>query len=429
MLKTFLYTFLILNILFIANIRTDYLFAKDEVSGETSIFSLRNPNDSQNEKIMEGFQFNFLAKKDLESKDYNSSILIDYNFRTNISSSDFDKNNLQEFRYDLKGILAEIALGKQVIKWSETFGFNILDIANSKDYSEYVFTDSSHSSIGNWFAKLALKSDNFKADFYYTPLAQNSILPKPGSEYDIYLNKDFSINMPKYKAFTNSEYGFRLNSILFENLDLSLIYFHHYTRIPVLLLNPINFYSIETTTKQENSIGASFSLVAGDWVFRGDFLYTSKTILTEDFIDIFETDHVQSIIGTDRSFESNSTIGIQLNYDDYLSDSFDYNIWAGIKLIQSFFNEKLNFETIYYKGLNNEDCWIRPEIKTYFFDNYFFKLNADIVFNSNALFNKTTKHTSSSQSIQNTSTLKTSTRFFDGYDKADRIYFEFGYLF
>jgi hypothetical protein len=116
--------------------------------------------------------------------------------------------------------------------------------------------------------------------------------------------------------FKDMEYGSRFKYLMENGMDLSFLYYHHFSR-PTF--QDINFnsptdISTSSTDHMVNSFGSSASYVLSDWVLRGDFLFTKNDLIQKDLLSYTTGDHTQILAGIDRTFED-FLFGLQTQHD------------------------------------------------------------------------------------------------------------------
>ncbi|MBF0362327.1 MAG: hypothetical protein HQK49_15025 [Oligoflexia bacterium] len=274
-----------------------------------------------------------------------------------------------------KGTYYSSVWGLQFVNWSETFGLNILDIVNPRDFSEFIFEDLSASKIPVWAFKTSILLDKFTIQPIYVPQARNYIVPPKGSFFDpIPKVLDAIVRVPAKdkKIFTDHEYGLKLAYLFSFGLDFSLIYYSYYHRIPVYYLNLSDFKLHLADDKRVTSYGNSFTYSNGGLVLRGDTLFTKEVpYFSNDFIYRI-SDQWQGIYGLDYTFENQIIIGSQFHFEN-----INENKWISFQIKKSIGN--FDLQAMYFTGINNKDLWIRPEITWHFLNIHQIRLYADIL--------------------------------------------------
>lgn len=260
-------------------------------------------------------------------------------------------------------------------RFSETFGLQLLDVANPRDYSEFIFNDLSWSKRAVFGFNNTYRVNDIEIQGIFTAWSNGDRLPYKNSTFDL-TNGQLGyrggvIHRPWFK---NPEYGLRLKKLFSNGLDVSFLYFHHFVRPTPsqLILNPFPPIpvGIKQLSEQVNSFGGAASYVFGDWVFRGDALFTQKDIVQRQLINIAKPEsenHFQALLGVDRSYED-FLIGFQTQSDFTLKRHF-----GGLRTEWNAF-EIWKPSLMYFRNYEFSDQWF--QIKNSFFWNDF---RADIV--------------------------------------------------
>ncbi len=260
-----------------------------------------------------------------------------------IPKNERDQVDPREFYLKLSGNHYTVETGLQIFNWGETFGVNILDLVNPRDYHEFIFDDLTWSQIPVWSAKLTLNLGELTFIPIYTIKAEKTVYPTADDYFDFVpesLKSLERIDTQKYKAFKNSEYGFKLNYLFFNNLDLSLIYFNHYNRRANFVVRNGKLY---TENSRIQSYGITFSYDYASLIFRGD------TVQSQD--------KIQAIYGVDRNFNDNWVVGMQYHLDKQVDKS-----WGSFRVKKELERIPLTLAFMDFFGLDNDDFWLRPEV-------------------------------------------------------------------
>lgn len=286
-----------------------------------------------------------------------SSPALDFSFRAQERLNESNQKEdveLRSFRLTQKGKYYALDWGLQNISWSETFGFNILDLVNPRDWSEYVFEDLSWVQLPVWALKTSLIYENLKLQLIYVPRARNAVLPRAGSYYDLLPASLAGIEREAYKkkeVFRDAEWGVRLEYLFDFGLDLSLIAYEHFNRTPSYYLENGRLL---LTDRKLQSFATSFTYAYEGMVLRGDTLFTlSQPSFSKD-LQYKESDDWQGIYGVDYTFESQWTMGAQYQFAKEAK-----NHWGALQVKKTFGD--FDLQGLYFFGLNNSDRWLRPE--------------------------------------------------------------------
>ncbi|OFZ51757.1 MAG: hypothetical protein A2381_18490 [Bdellovibrionales bacterium RIFOXYB1_FULL_37_110] len=283
----------------------------------------------------------------------------------NFKEGETGKSEFRKLILNYKGDHNVFNLGMQSISWSETFGVNIMDVVNPRDYSFYVFDDLNMSKIPVSIINYQYFYNDFSFQLIYNPEAKFDRLPGHGSLFDPYAKYNLPLEQtPSPKAFSDSEFGGRVRYLFSGGLDLGFIYYSHFNRNPAIYLDPA-LNKLHSHFEKVNSFGETFSLVVGELVLRGDYLYTPDTPYATNDLSFRYSDRHQAILGGDYSTANGFSFGVQLHMDTL----FDHQ-WISAQLKNSFMGETFRPSLMIFSGLDNQDLWARAEF-SYFYTSSF----------------------------------------------------------
>lgn len=218
-------------------------------------------------------------------------------------------------------------------RFSESFGVQLLDIANPRDYSEFIFNDLSWSKRAVFGLNSSYDFDGVLSQFFLTLWPNGDRLPYKETYYDTSGNLQYEGGVYSKKFFEDIEYGARFSKAFENSLNLSFLYYHHEKRPIILILDGLK---LVPDYQMVDSFGASFSFLLSDFVIRGDVLLTIEE----------EKDHYQSLVGIDRVFE-NFNFGLQ-SFKDYnsqnhfLGSKFEFTKYSSfVPSMQVFYNTEV----------------------------------------------------------------------------------------
>jgi len=239
-------------------------------------------------------------------------------------------------------------------RFSETFGLQLLDVANPRDYSEFVFNDLSWSKRSVFGMNDTYKWNNFQIQLILTLWPNGDRLPYKDSPFDPTGGQtNYEGGVVEHSWFKDLEYGSRIKYLLQNGLDLSFLYYHHFSR-PTFQDVTLSFtgVSVKPTDHMVDSFGSSASYVLNNWVIRADALYTLNDLIQKDLLTYKKENHFQTLIGIDRSFD-NFLLGIQTQSDTTANRHFF-----------SFRTEYTRFEWwkpsfMIFKNYRRDDQWMQ----------------------------------------------------------------------
>lgn len=290
-------------------------------------------------------------------------------------AQDFSKNQRTQFiphdaTFNYKANSWSVAAGMQTLSFSETFGINIMDIANPRDYRLGIFDDLEWSKRPVPLLATKFFFDSFNLDLYFSPYSEHDRPANLGSAYDPLRSSVISRSESNYHQM---EGGFRLNTLLEEGLDLSFIYYRHLNRYPLYYLDR---YTLKAVKDQVDSFGLTYSYSFESLVLRGDYLFTVDQPKVDSEGQLSHRSLQQLILGADWSTDTGHTLGTQLFYRGFFHQRADY--WAGVQW--QYAGESYAPSLMIYSGINNADRWIRPEIVYKGIASLELKARADILF-------------------------------------------------
>lgn len=202
-------------------------------------------------------------------------------------------------------------------RFSETFGVQIMDVANPRDYSEFILNDLAWAKRSVFGMNMQNKWDRLEALWMLTAWSNGDRLPYQGTPFDLSNNQlGYTGGVVTRPWFHDYEYGARFNYLFENGLDVSVLGYHHYTRPPMLALggNILTGYQLKPKDRMVTSTGISGSYAMDEWVFRGDFLMTFQDNILDESLNYIPKDHYQQIIGVDRTW-NDLMVGVQIQND------------------------------------------------------------------------------------------------------------------
>ena len=344
-MKFFVLAFLSLSLAAFASEKPESSFT---FGSRTSYFS--GPGHYDN-----GLNFIHMTYRDQE-------FLGDSTFKRNFEFRAFDPNTTDEKVFvDPVNVSLELLLNSvsfQVgflrYRFSETFGLQILDIANPRDYSDYVLNDLSWAKRSVFGVNMQTRWDKLETLWMLTLWSNGDRLPYQQTPFDLTDgNFGYEGGVVHRPWFRDYEYGLRMKYLFENGLDLSFLAYHHFVRPTYLTLRPaFPTFRSELSQRMVNSLGMAGSYVLGDWVLRGDFLFTAQDTFQVNPFLLEYRDHYQHLLGIDRVWE-NWTFGVQVQNDFTFKRNF-----AGVKVENSTF-EFWKPSAMAFVSDKNSDQWIQ----------------------------------------------------------------------
>ena len=203
-------------------------------------------------------------------------------------------------------------------QFSETFGLQLLDVANPRDYSEFIFNDLAWSKRSVFGVNDTYKWNNFQVQLIVTLWPNGDRLPYAGSAFDPTGGTaiDYQGGVVQRPWLKDLEYGTRFKYLLENGLDLSFLYYHHFSRptFQDIKISSATQIKAESTNHLVDSLGTSLSYVWDEWVIRADALYTINDLVRKNILAYEIRNHFQILGGIDRNFD-NFSLGLQTQSD------------------------------------------------------------------------------------------------------------------
>lgn len=340
---------------------------------------------SADDKLANGLNY-------IEFKRNNEKYFDDFILKTSLELRAFDPYTSNEEAFiDPVNVSAEFLfnttsfqVGFLRYRFSETFGLQILDVANPRDYSEYFLNDLSWAKRSIFGLNMLNKIGNLEALWMMTLWGNGDRLPYKNSPYDTVEGQlGYQGGVVDRAWFKDIEYGVRLKYLFENGLDLSVIGYRHHNRPSIVTLNQKSAYEyvLRPYNEMVESLGLAGSYVVEDWVFRTDALITFDDSLIRPDFSIERKDHKQFLLGLDRVWES-WTIGGQYQNDLTLKRQF-----YGMKFEYDKY-EKWKPSAMLFVSDKNQDQWFQFK-NSFILNELNFSLTWDSIhgaFNAKSLF-------------------------------------------
>lgn len=240
-------------------------------------------------------------------------------------------------------------------RFSETFGLQILDIANPRDYSEYFLNDLSWAKRSIFGLNMLNKIGRLEVLWMMTLWGNGDRLPYKGSPYDLTKGElGYEGGVVEKPWFKDYEYGARFKYLFESGLDFSILAYRHFSRPTLVSIHEVSpfIYSTNTSRIMVNSLGMAGSYVHEDWVIRGDALVTFGDTFITGPLNFEEKDHTQYLVGVDRVW-NDWTFGLQYQQDFTYKRQF-----YGGKVEYNYF-ENWKPSAMIFLGNKNSDQWFQ----------------------------------------------------------------------
>lgn len=273
--------------------------------------------------------------------------------------------------------------GYQEVAWGETFGVYIMDIVNPRDLTDPFFNELAWIRLAVFSFNLQLYNDPWYCQLIVTPIPRNNWFPREGTAFDV-LSRPPMITLRGPTGFCvdrygkDMEYGGRIGYLFESGLDVTAYYYRHWNRDPVYRLGfDIDHFFFKPILRRVDSVGASFSKAYEETVLRGDSILHIRTPWTDDFVGNWKKRNVwRTILGIDRQFEDDLSIGLQYHFDKWKGEQLHY---LSTQLSYEMCEGEIAFQIFVFKGLNNHDLWVQPLLNWYINDTTTFQIRVDLL--------------------------------------------------
>ncbi len=261
--------------------------------------------------------------------------------------------------------------GMQQVSWSETFGYQSVDIVNSRDFRDFGPLDHGRNRLAAPNLNGFFTAGPFKIAGYLTPQGQLPRLPTG------YKGASIRNDEPSGQFFTYPEGGIRVSTTL-ADANASVFAYRHLSRLPVLL--PIGPAALTAFYRPVISYGATFSRGFNEVVFRADGIVTQDQPVALPTLTGTTTQVTYSgAAGVDWSPSAiyDFTVGMQANVDRFAILNADPRFGASVMVRKGFFNGKLELEGKAFSRFRSGDYWFQLNGKVRAGDNWEFKAGGE----------------------------------------------------
>ncbi len=293
----------------------------------------------------------------------------------------------------LSGVLnlnkAKVEIGFQEIPWGETFGFYITDIVNPRDYRDPLLTEIAFTRLPVFAINAQYFINKLTLQAIITPYPRSNLFAKRGTPYDLFGPSLAAIPSYDPPTFTldrlgqDAEYGGRINYLFESGLDFGFLYYRHFNRNPVYVLDAGNLVPV---TLRVHSLGLTASYSTAHWVFRADGIVHLDQPLQNATFSTTSLSRLstvwQGIFGTDYSTDDGWTLGGQYHFD---SNDMQTLHWASLQILKTIEGSIFEPKFFIFKGIGNLDLWVQPEIGFKISKRTTINLRADIISASSTL--------------------------------------------
>ena len=287
--------------------------------------------------------------------------------------------SIRELALSFNKDIVRIQAGFQEIPWGESFGFQIADLVNPRDWRDPLFLDSNWVRLPVCALQGQLFLGKLTLQAVWTPVPRNNQLPTAGTAFDPSVGVTGAVrpalDQPTDFLLSNfgrdSEFGGHASYLFDSGVDLGVFALYHWTRTPVyqVTTNPrIPSAPIRLTpvVDRETTLGLNFSDSIGGWVVRMDSVFHMGQPLLQANTGVVVQNGKQSqtVVGADWTPDgSNWTFGAQYQNETDLYPATTLNLnWFSLRTQVHFLGDKLESEVFLFGGIDTADFWVQPKL-------------------------------------------------------------------
>lgn len=247
-------------------------------------------------------------------------------FTGTVAKQDSSEIQLRDCYIQFKKNAFQLILGNQQVVWGETFGFYFADLVNPKDFRDFGLMDLESQRIPVPILNLKYIFKNGALQTIVVPVRSWNKLPSPGSDYfspalmqlgSATATFSEDVTSPMYLKYT--EYGFR-GSFQIGRLDLSILYFNYFDRMPNYQLTLTSFvplsYRLDPLHNRIDSWGLTGTTDLSSLLLRWEVIYTPNRYFdyaTSSSYQSFQGKEYTYVLGLDFTQASPWTLGMQFS--------------------------------------------------------------------------------------------------------------------
>ncbi len=260
---------------------------------------------------------------------------------------------LQTLRASYWGDRWGISAGAQQITWSETFGYQAVDILNARDFRDYGALDHGRNRLPAWNLNGFFTVGSFKVSPYLSP--QGQIPRLPAAIKGLAIQNDLSAG----DFFTYPEGGVRVSKTLADS-NASVFAYRHLNRLPAFVMRAPG--TLSAVYRPVLSYGATFSRGFSEIVLRADGILTQDHPVSDA---TFTTTPTQTTYSANAGFDwtpaslENLTFGVQVSLDRFAVLGSDARVGAALMARKGLFNNKFEIEGKASSRFKSGDYWFQ----------------------------------------------------------------------
>jgi len=249
----------------------------------------------------------------------------------------------------------DISAGKKMLRWGTSDGINPIDLINPKDHLHPFSGVRSDSKLPVWLVDSVYTGDKISLELVVIPSAAVAKLPERGSPWEPQALGEYreSNAVKDTDAPKAAEFASRVFTTV-NGYDLALLYFRGYEDSPVIKGDKLVYEKLE-------AYGFNFAKGLNKGTLRGEVVLKESSF--------YRYDYLVAVIGTDRYFDDNEYLNLQLFADNgekerqgVTYDLYDTYIRGDIKAGfkgSHYFSDKSGTNEIYFQYLYGDSITIK----------------------------------------------------------------------
>lgn len=246
-----------------------------------------------------------------------------------------------------------ISAGAQQVTWSETFGYQAVDIVNARDFRDFGPLDHGRNRVAALNLNGFFTTGAFKISGYLSP--QGQVPRLPSTFQGIAIQNDLRAG----DFFTYPEGGLRVSTTLADS-NASVFVYRHLNRLPAFVLGPAG--TLNAVYRPVLSYGATFSKGFSEIVLRADGIVTHDHPVSDPTLRTTSKQVTYSAAaGLDWSPGSadSLTLGVQASLDRFAVIGSDARAGAAAMVRKGFSNGKFELEGKASSRFQSRDYWLQ----------------------------------------------------------------------
>ncbi|MDO8578119.1 MAG: hypothetical protein Q7R50_02945 [Dehalococcoidales bacterium] len=285
---------------------------------------------------------------------------------------------------NVEGDRMNLRLGRQTIRWGKADQVNVIDNFTPQDLREFLNLSREDRKWPVWAVKSTYYlSDRHVLEAIWIPVFEPSPVAGSEDDWEFFIRRNYvkavglrllQDRLPSHKL-RNGVLASRL-AYSGQDFDASVSYAYHFDEIPSYNANLSNG-TVQAEFPRQHSIGMDFETTREGLGFRGEAVYTTnRAYATFDRTVsglIARKPTLQTVIGADYTFKSQTYLNLQLTQDyifhyEELMQPLRYKKSVVTLIRQPFFHDQweLEFQSRFF--LSEVDSFYRIQLRYDFLD-------------------------------------------------------------